>query len=777
MIFGTRAYLTDVFRLEYQEQYQDVDLVLTYDNYSTSRIVNSRTIKEKYSEYFSFTATFFNIHSLIKINDKNAYVQVFSSSLAEFERVIQHDVDALNPKEMLITKSFAEQYDLVKGDVVYLELNNQEINYNVKEVLDDQGLFINNSVFVNKDELFETTVWSSSPNLGNIIYLNVKPDYSLLAVKELLYSDIQYADTLIYPAVDLDQVKVRVDFNTSVMLGIVVIIVLAMIMVVKSIFPLLFRDFSQQIGVIKILGGNNNFAFHIWGLQFVIYLLISIPLGIMFSLIIMNLGAHSFEIYTFLWIKPLPLILAIILLLGFLTLEIIMQYRRLTKKSVIFLSNNKQSEKQKSNLNLLIIMSALLLINLLFPPFPKQAALLTLILVISFSFIFISSIFKLLPRLIKKNNSFFSLFTVKYLRDSKIIHNSLKIIFISLVVFAVSLSVAKLFNTAGSKAMDEIKLDLIVTNIYDYQPSLIAQIEENYEVEQIAEGIVYRNITMDLPEESSRLIRLVFSIEPNQISHFFTYEMTEETLSKLADPNVLYIVLPYQYEKIKKVSIGDTVTLHLSQEIPSENFIVAGFYKNYSESAVFTNLHYSNKYINSPMANSVFIKSNNLLLQNNLIKQYSNKMYYVLDSESLFMNEIRKVMQVSDFFIAIIWVLIGCFVLVIINNSLLVYYSLKSDYAKIKIMGCRNHDLFVHVVYEVLVIMLVALVASFVNVVIVFNLFPSLLIMVGFYFQYDYELIDVLGYLFIGILVFICSYAYYFIKIKKMNVISETINL
>jgi hypothetical protein len=128
MIFGMRNYLYDIFTLEFQEQYQDVDLIVTYDNYSSSRIVNARTIKEQYATYFSFVSTFFNLNGLILVHDEFVDVNIYSSTVGEFENVIDYDVGSLNPMEVMVTKSFADAYDININDTISLYINNEIIH-------------------------------------------------------------------------------------------------------------------------------------------------------------------------------------------------------------------------------------------------------------------------------------------------------------------------------------------------------------------------------------------------------------------------------------------------------------------------------------------------------------------------------------------------------------------------------------------------------------------------------------------------------------------------
>ncbi|MGD9887409.1 MAG: FtsX-like permease family protein [Bacilli bacterium] len=777
MVFAMRDYLIDIFTFEYEEQYQDIDLIVTYDNYSSSRIVNSRTIKEQYPQYFSFTATFFNLHSLVKTDNISQYTQILSSSLAEFERVVKFDVNALNPNEMLISQSLATKLNVNKSDYLYLEIDNQDLSYLIKEIIPDQGLFKGDVVFINKDELFERTVWSSSPNLGNFIYLNVKSEYSLNDVKELLLNDINYQDCLIYEAIDNNQILVSAKYNTSIMLGMIIVIFLAMAMVIKSLFPLLFRDFSQQLGVIKILGGNNHFAFHIWVLQFIIYFAIAIPLGIGLANLFMNIGAKVYQVNTYIGIRFLPILLTLLLFLSFMTWQIIHQFHRLTKQNALTLTADRKSEHQTSEIIYLVCFALLLIINVVINPLPRFQALFTTVLVIGFSFTFISSLLRFFPLLFTKKQSFFTIFSIKYLSQNKITHNSLKVIFISLVVLAVSLTMSSMFKSTQRKATEEIELNYLMTNIYDYQNSLKEDIIANFTIDNISDGIIYQDVTMAFANDKERLLKFVLSINPMEIDHYFNYQFLDDSLISLQDSSKLSVVLPYQFEKIGAVKKGDFISLYLSQSIPQAIFEVVGFYENYSEGIAFTNLHLSDQYQSEPIINSLFINSFDPNIQKDLIKKYSNKIYFIFDAQSLFLNEVDRLVAIADFLSFIIWVLIGCFVLVIMNNSLLVFYSLKADYAKIKILGYNNRELFVNIIKEIVVLMILAFFASFVNVMIVFQLFPSLLVMVGYYFQYQYSISAVLWYLLIGILVFSISYLYYFLKIRKMNLIQETINL
>ncbi|MGD9604830.1 MAG: hypothetical protein AB7V00_01580 [Bacilli bacterium] len=776
MLFGMKAYLTDIFTLEFREQYQDVDLIVTYDNYSSSRIVNSRVLKEDYDEYFSSIATFFNLHSLIKVDEQSIYTQIFSSSLSEFERVVKYDVSALSPNEILITESLAKKLNISAYSQIYLEISNQDISYYVKAIVPDQGLFTNDSVFINKEELFERTVWSSSPNLGNIIYLDVRDEYALKDVKTLLLSDENYQDCSIYETIDTEQILVRVKFNTSIMLGMIIIVFLAMAMVIKSLFPLLFRDFSQQLGVIKLLGGSNHFAFHIWILQFLIYFLICVPLGFGLANLFMNIGARLYNVHSYIGIKALPALFAILLFLLFMFWQVFHQYHQLTQKNELTLTIDRKMEKQTADGYYAIALGSLLLINFLFNPFPKYQALITMLAVIGFTFVVISLLMRWSVKLFPRKHSFFSLYSIKYLSQNKVIHNSLKVIFISLVVLAVSLTLSRMFKATQLKAKDEVEVDYLITNIYDYQEDLLEDVSKNFIVNDINSGIIYRDVTMDFAENESRLLRFVFSIDSQNINNYFDYLFIDDSLSNLQDTTKLSIVLPYQYEKIGLIKKGDIVTLYISQEIPQENFEVVGFFANFSEGAVFTNLHLSDKYKNSSLINTLFINSNDPNIQKELIKTYSNRMYFVFDAQALMLEDLDKLVAVADFLSFIIWILVGCFVLVIINNSLLVFYSIKADYAKIKILGCKNSELFVNIAKEIIVLMVLAFIASFANVIIVFNLFPSLMIMVGFYFQYEYAITDVLWYLLIGISVFSFSYVYYFFKVRNMNLILETIN-
>jgi ABC-type antimicrobial peptide transport system permease subunit len=777
VIFNIHDNLVRIFSMEYQEVYQTVDLTVSYDNYSNSRIVNVSTINDDYSEYFNYSATYFNLYSLMESEDDSFYAQVYSSSLGEFERVMDFDLDSINDGEMFITQSLADRFQLNKNDALSMLIGSQEINYVIREILPDQGLFSENSVFVPKEELLTKTLWFSAPDLGNMIYLDVKDEYSILAVRDLLLGDAAYANSLVKETVDHEQAKTRADYNASVLLGIGVLAFLAVIMVVRSIYPLLFRDFSQQIGVIRILGGNDGFAYQIWMIQFCLYLLISVPMGLIFSRVILDAGARAYGVYTSVGFNPWYLLLAVAFFLAVNVLGTIGRYAHYKKQSEMSLSNDARFEKQKSVVYAAIAAGAVLLVNWIIDPFPKFQGMITVVTVIVFTFSFLSMILKIFPIIFKKKDSFFSLYSSKHLRDNKILHNSVKVIFVSLVIIAISMTVSGVMKTEILNAFDEIRIDYAVTNIYNFNDDLVTEIETNNQIDSAVKGAMFRDGTLQVDEDTTRRVQFFLSVRPENISELFTFSLSAEILAKLADPTILYVALPYQYEKTSQLRVGDEVTFRLSQNIPSEKFIIAGFFENSYEGIYLSNISYSDKYMDSDLTNTVFIRSSNGDLQKDLIQRYSGKMYYVFSADDLLLNETKMVYRTVDFVVILIWALVACFMIVIINNSLLQFYALKADYAKFKILGCGDGDLYKHILLEILLVMLIALGAGFVNSLIVLSCFPSLMIMVGFYFKFEYPIGEVLGYLLMGTAVFLLSYLYYFVKIKHINIIQETKNL
>lgn len=114
MMLGIRGIYKDIFTKEFQYEYENIDIVITYDEYSPARFINKRYITQNYEEV-DYALAFFNLQVLLDHSDDLFYGQLHSALSHELEILLDIDVDIEND-EMLISESLAFNQNLKIGD-------------------------------------------------------------------------------------------------------------------------------------------------------------------------------------------------------------------------------------------------------------------------------------------------------------------------------------------------------------------------------------------------------------------------------------------------------------------------------------------------------------------------------------------------------------------------------------------------------------------------------------------------------------------------------------
>jgi hypothetical protein len=783
-LFVTVLTMNDAFRQVYftqgYEKYINIDLTLTYDSNSDSRIINKRNLLEHFSSYFDFAGSFFNYYSLTETGEASYYSQVFSGTVSDFETVIDYNLGSLGFKGTFITGSMAQEYSLSVGDQISIFVADRAILYTVKKIIPDHGLFTGKSLFVDKTELLhEIYGFSSLSNLGNIIYFNLKEGTNPEDFITILENDAEYGDFVAAMTVDPAKAELAA-LNTSAMfIGVIGVTLIALILVLNSIFPLLFKDFRSQIGIIQVLGGSQAFSLSVWMLQFAMYSVLAIPLGIFVAWYALNEGASIAGILSSIILPTWKVGLAVA---GFIVIiggEILYRYSRLAKQSSIALTYDRRYERTKRSRIILPAAVLLLAAEMLFRPFDEKintAVTLILGLIVSFSFISFALDLYAGFSIKKKHLTLFTLFGAKNMKNNLVIHNSLKIAMISTLVIVLTLTVRSFITGETNAAMEEIRADYFLTNIVDYSEELKTRIASEYETEFIEETITYQNVYVNFTpgvETDRRKIRFVISLPYEELSTYFEYVIDDGVSAQFADTEIAYIALPVPVGKIYGLEVGDAVTLELSREIPMKTFIVAGFIHTNFTNIAFTNLCNLTEYQDGELFNTILIRSSDDGIKTGLMKEYNARMYYLIDIDEMIVDSVKELFNLSDYLSFISYAIAFAFIFVIINNSLLVFYSLKSEYAKIKVLGVSTSELFIQIGHEVLVMVLIISLASFAFLLLLIPNLGPLMLFLRYYKDIRTDVPAVLLRVMIGSLAFLIGYGSYFFKARSMNVIQE----
>ena len=764
-----------IYEYEAINNYQNTDIIIDYDEYSSSRLINKRNLQEDYGDYFSNILAFFNINLLTETNEQKYYSMMFSSLDYEFERLIDQDVDILS-NEVIITETFAQEYNLNIGDSFNFYILDTSFNYFVGQIYPDTGLFKGLSFFADKETILEEVYGISTlNNFGNTIYLDVNDDYEVNYILNLLEASEDYSGYHVFPAVNWEYIESRTMDNISMFLSLGLVVLLAIIMVLDSLFPIVNKNMRNNLGVINTLGGSSKFVFDVSILQWLIYIFISLILGLLLSVFIINYGIYVYGIRGFIFVRILPILFALIVVLIFVGIESLISFKRENKASIASKSKNKRFVNVKIRIPLILISTLILFLELYFVFFNKAIhSLIVVILSLYLTFNISSIMLILLSKAFNlfKKKSIFSIFQSKHLINNRHIHQSLRVLFISLMSIVLVFSVRIYLFNEIDEFYKVMNFDLAVTNINDYNDELLQEIN-TYQIESSDKGIIYNDVTVHFNEQEYQPIKYFLSLDMNNIGNYIGIDVIKYN-ENLANESTPIVILPKNFEIVYDLNVGDMVTLDLNYKLKNIDMIIAGYFDTDFDNIIYSNIYEVDAYTGSAMINSIFINSNDKdIIYNDLIQDYSERMYYVLNPDIYFNYLVQSVEKVINYFSVFTAFLILCFIVVIFNNTLLVFYDVKSDLVKVKILGASKKDIIKNILLEYILILFIICGVGLVEILILSENLKGVVLLINYYKDINASTKAILiGFLSSSLVLFL-SYLYYYIQIYKINLIDE----
>jgi len=290
MMLGIKGIYKTIFTKESQNMYPNIDIVISYDEYSPARFINKRALTEDYEE-IEYALAFFNLQVVSNQNDEMLYANMFSSLAHEFEIFMDIDVN-ITSSQTIITKSYAEKYDLVIGEKIVFYILGIEYEYTVVDIIDDNGAFSGDSFFVEKSALLRKIYnLNYLDNFGNKIFIkatNIHNTYNSLV------EDSSYQNYNITLVVDEERIEGLINEYISIIALAGIIVLVSLVIVLNSLFLIVLRDIYQEIGVFETLGDNKKLGYKVCYYQWALYVLISFGLGLILSHIVVNIGANIY---------------------------------------------------------------------------------------------------------------------------------------------------------------------------------------------------------------------------------------------------------------------------------------------------------------------------------------------------------------------------------------------------------------------------------------------------------------------------------------------------
>ncbi len=148
-------------------------------------------------------------------------------------------------------------------------------------------------------------------------------------------------------------------------------------------------------------------------------------------------------------------------------------------------------------------------------------------------------------------------------------------------------------------------------------------------------------------------------------------------------------------------------------------------------------------------------------------------MYFVLDPGVYFEELISSISNITNYFSIFTSYMILCFVIVIFNNTLLVFYAVKSDIARLKVLGADSKLFITSLLKEFIVILMIIIALGIIELNILSKYLKNVVLLTNFYKDISSTTQTVLyGFIVTGS-VLLLSYVYYFFKVRKVHIVEE----
>jgi len=774
--------LKDTFRqyftINANETYLDIDFMMTYDQNSSSRISNIREIRDDYSGYFDSVSSYMNLYTMIEHGGKSSYVNVLSSSQIELRNVTLIEIGLIGAGDMVVTESYAEKNGLTVGDQVKLSIADQTLDYLIIAIVEEKGIFSGDTVFVLKERITQTMFgFSGLSNLGNKVYFDVGDEYEIQTVIDILKLSPTYQDNEFIRTLDLDKIERQATFNASIFIGLGLMAVIALVLVLQSIFPLIYKDLAKSSGVVQTLGGKSSFVFHVWMIEVALILVTALPAGVLLSWFVFNQGLQVVGINGNVSFRPLLVIISMAILTTFILADVGFHYHRMQQQSVSKRLNPLRFIKKYNSWFSTFILVFLLILQWMIHPFSRPVnAIVFIFLSLFLTFSAIGWIMTLplsINRIFKKRD-YSTLITYRQLASNKIMHNTVKIVMASFMVIGISLMINHQVDTAIDDFRNEMKVDYYLTNIFDYQPQILSDILSDPITEYASEGVLYQNVIIKSAEDPDKTIQFMLSVAYDDLDKFFNYRFDDEIGTAFKDSSQLYVALPVAYSFIYNIRAGDTVTFSINHDLTGVEAIVAGFIDTNYVGLVLSNLSVVTEYSDRVDVNTVVITTKeDQNYSTDLLKAYSSRMYYFLDANSLMDERSDFYQDIADYLLLIGWGVVVCFMGIIFNSAIQLFDQNKSDFAKIKVLGLGKKELRRHFFIEWGFISAIAGIFALLNLVVIIPRMADMMLLFDNYhiIEFDWTMFTVA--MLLGVPCFLISYMVYYHRIKVHPLIDE----
>lgn len=770
LLLSVKPLVHDYYYHELNDTYKNQDLVITVDENSNSRFFSVRSLEH---EAIIEMTPFLKINTLMT-STENTYVTVLAGNLDSLNNVTNNlEINQILEKEIIVTRSLANKLNLNINDDIYLYLDNN-LMFKIKSIIEDDGLLSKNVVFIDKDSnmkyiLEGLNLSGINPdllkNIFNTVYLEVSSDD--------IIDDLRQIE-------GFDKLKVEYVYNKESVNGninkvsiaiwlVFAFILLAVIFVLQGLLTNIFKSRIKAIGVIRSFGGKSHFYLNMVFIETFIYYLFGAILGALLTPLFIKEGLNYMDSSLKYNLDGITILGGLLLTAALIVIIIYMNYRRIKNTSPIVLTKENKLIFKSYGIYYLIVLVLFMIINQLVLFNEVLQGTFSVILIMLIGFILVRELLKLGN--IHKSNSLFHLISLKNINRNKAIYHNLNIMltsFLAILLIMISMN----FNTRyNENVVASIKTDLMITNITHGTSSLVDEVRLLDGVKEAEEAYIFNHIQID---EIEIMNDYMVSLNINTINDYISLGLDSYVIDQLSQGDKPYIVLPEKYYYLHGYQIADTISLNISKTLNQEPFTIIAFHKSNNSLMSVTNMIELEKY-ETVLKNSVLInaESDKDSLFQELINKYQSRLYYITEMQQPLRALLEESTQIVNYISYISYMLIVCFVLTIINNSLLIFDEIRPTYQKLKMLGTTKAQFIKMLFLENMYIMSAVLISG---LLIIYILVPNIIYLgvnLGVYLPLTYQPVDFIKSAVIFIVFYLIGNFTYFKRVESLSILDK----
>lgn len=775
------------FRKNAELSYQNVDIEITFDSNSKGHVLRKEQL-QVYSDYYDYYGGFFWLNTVMKASSGESSIDVLAGTSEDLNNFIGTNLSHLQYNEVIITKSLSDELSLTTGQEIEIYVGSTLEKYRVKSIIEDAGIFSKKIILIQSNYLFKNHSQSligleldnvEEVSIINKVYINLKDNVDKAQFINLLKSS-KIGNLLVHEPTNVEQLQADIDLIIGVVYGGLAVVIASMLFVLVSIINLRLQKMKNEMGIIETIGEDKSYIFKVLLVEtiifaiigvFVAYLMCDFIYQLEFLLFFRKFGMeYEFNIWY--------ILLTLFLIVFIAVCCVVRCYRKVSKTNTIDLAKNKQFEHVSSFKNVLITNVILLVIFILKIVFLEDIlnvrayALFTVILTMFFGISLVSLFLKIISKVVKFGPVFNHSF-LKNLSSNRTKHNSLKILLICLFGITMAFTLIYTLNTEIKKIENGFNIDTALINISGYHNSMVEDMRQLEGVNNVCPGIFYQNVTTADHEQA---FKMIFSCEIESSSTFMEFDMPDNIKKEFMNPNKKYIVVMDNFLKVTDYKVGDTLSLQIGEKVVNYE-ILSGV------NICFQQFAYTNDYYNPNTTPNALIIDNDYdnpeaMSEFNYIvrTKYGTSMNYLLNCRETIEDLFTRFQLALIVAYIVLGIIIGCFLLTIVNNTVLIFKEIKYELALLQILGISPEYLNKMIIQEMFISFLVILIPYFYMVISLFNVFGGFSLLFGYFIELEFSWLLLTISFILGLGMFIISYIYYFIGIKNINLCRELKN-